>query len=103
MKPSVVYPRILSADEKKAVLTLDNLDNLSLSARYYVISNVVKKLKKQLENVPKDKLHKKDEYGRTLLETIEIYKELCDSLHVKIAGIKEAVISDDDNTNDLKT
>lgn len=101
LKPSIKSPRILTPKEKIAVLTLDNFDNLSISTRHYVICNVVEKLNKQLENMSNEKLQKVDEYGRTLLETLEIYQKLCHSLYKRIAGIKEAVIFDDENTTDI--
>lgn len=103
LKQSIRANRTLDAKEKKSVFSLDNFDNLSLSARHYVISNVVAKLKKQLENVSKDNLKEVDEHGQTFLETLEIYQKLYDSLHKRVMGIKEAVSTIDDITTDVKT
>lgn len=103
LKQSIRAYRTLDAKEKKSVFSLDNFDNLSLSARHYVISNVVAKLKKQLEHVSNENLQEVDEHGRTFLETLEIYQKLDDSLHKRIMGIKEAVSTIDDIATDVKT
>lgn len=90
LKPSTVFPRILTSEERKVVFTIDNFDNLSLSGRFYVINDFVNKLEQQLENMSDDQLQQRDTFGRTPVETLDIYKGLRDCLSRKIAEIKSA-------------
>lgn len=88
LKPSSTFPRILTSEERKAVFTIENFDNLSLTGRFYVINEIVNKLEQQLEHLSEDKLQQKDEFGRTPIETLDIYKRLKECLGRKITAIK---------------
>lgn len=87
LKPSTISHH-LTESEKNAVLTIENFDNLSLSARYYVINEYVLKLEKYMKNLSEDQLQQKDEYARTPIETLEIYKKLRETLSRRITEIK---------------
>ncbi|CAH0552586.1 unnamed protein product [Brassicogethes aeneus] len=82
--PSENNPRILTNREKNALLTLDNFDNLSLPARYYVLQLQLQNLEEYAKNAPKEKLNKCDKFGRTPLETLKVYKELVSCLKMLV-------------------
>nr|CAI5822272.1 unnamed protein product [Callosobruchus analis] len=88
LSPSSDFPRILSPEERKKVLRLDNFDNLSLSARYCVIKEEVELLEKSIDTLPDHELTAKDEFGRTPKETLEIYRKLEQTLKRRIEEIK---------------
>lgn len=91
LKPSNESPRILNPTERTAVLNLQNFDNLSLAARYYVINSLIEKMEKQLQYMPDKQLQQKDEYDRTLMDTLNIYKILSRSLSKRLNEINLTV------------
>lgn len=99
LKPSNESPRVLTPTERTAVLNIQNFDNLSLAARYYVINSLIKKMEKQLEYMSDEQLQQKDEYERTLMDTLNIYKILSNSLSKRLTeinlSVSELMFSDD--------
>ncbi|KAG5894082.1 hypothetical protein JTB14_003939 [Gonioctena quinquepunctata] len=91
LKKSSEYPRELTEEEKVAVLTLSNFDNLSLVARLYVLKNQVDNLERDLENKSKSELLIEDEFGRNPLETLEIYRRLRDALKKHLEDISNGL------------
>lgn len=87
LKPSKASPRVLTLAERTAVLNLQNFDNLSLAARYYVINRLIVNMENQLAAMSEEQLKQKDEYERTLLDTLKIYKKLSSSLSKRLTEI----------------
>ncbi|XP_056641564.1 uncharacterized protein LOC130448297 [Diorhabda sublineata] len=88
IEKSTKKPRILTTDEKRKVLTLENFDNLSLAGRYYVLKTHVGDLEDYLSTKSDSELNTRDKYGRTPLKTLEIYKKLTEAVKNRIEEIK---------------
>lgn len=86
--PSSDFPRVLTKEEKKKLLTMENFDNLSVAGRYYVLQSLVNDLEEYVRSVSPQKLQEKDEYGRTVIRTLEIYKKLAESVRNHLQEIK---------------
>lgn len=78
----------LTDKDKQAVLRIDNFDNLSLSARYYVLQHLVDSLERQIQNLSDTEINKKDQYGRTPAQTLLIYQELLATLGTRIKEVR---------------
>ncbi|KAL3277346.1 hypothetical protein HHI36_012697 [Cryptolaemus montrouzieri] len=76
IQPSPDYNRILSEDEKSELLSIQNLDNLSMLARYWVLKSQLEYLEYSVLSLSEEELLKKDIYNRTIGETVGIYKRL---------------------------
>lgn len=70
------------------LLSLDNFDNLSLTARYGVIEKHVLNMEEYLKNASEEEHNKKDEFGRTPIQTLAIYMKLRDALKTRLEEIK---------------
>lgn len=86
IEPSSELYRKLTDSEKSKLLTMENMQNLSLSARYWVCLSQLQYIETKIINSSEDELQEKDQYGRTLQETATIYKELLSTLSFKING-----------------
>nr|XP_023024909.1 uncharacterized protein LOC111512979 [Leptinotarsa decemlineata] len=84
---SVKNSQLLSEKEKQKVLTLDNFDNLSLVARFNVLKKQVENLEVDFKNKNERELNLRDEFGRTPLETLDIYRRLQDAVKNRIDSI----------------
>lgn len=87
------YYRVLSEDEKSAVLSIKNFDNLSLAARYIVIKSHLDHLESKIPTLCREEFFEKDSNGRTIRENIKIYKRL---LRVLSGLVKEKYCYDSD-------
>lgn len=100
---SVVNRKILTKEEKQTLLSLDNFDNLSLAGRYYVLKNHVDDLEDYLKNRTEDELSSRDAYGRTPVETLEVYRRLSEAVKKRIEEIKYSTLDDHkDNSKERK-
>ncbi|KAJ8968836.1 hypothetical protein NQ317_005304 [Molorchus minor] len=97
--PSTLFPRILSKKEKEKLLTLENFENLSLAARYFVLQNHVQDLENYVKTAPKDLLTEQDEFHRTPLQTLEIYKKLSHAVLNRLQEIKYSLENETDKEN----
>ncbi|XP_018573635.1 uncharacterized protein LOC108912740 [Anoplophora glabripennis] len=84
-------PRVLTKLEKEKLLTLENFDNLSLAGRYYVLQNIVSDLQKYVKNATPKELQDRDEYGRTVLQTLKIYEKLTAVVKNRLQEIKSSL------------
>ncbi|CAG9832646.1 unnamed protein product [Diabrotica balteata] len=91
LEKSATKSRVLTKQEKQNVLALDNFDNLSLVGRYYVLKMQVESLEKYFEGKNVADLNRKDKYGRTFLQTLEIYKRLSERVKNRIEEIKSSL------------
>ncbi|CAG9856461.1 unnamed protein product [Phyllotreta striolata] len=98
LEDSKTHPRILTNEEKRKVLTLDNFDNLSLVARYYVLKNHVKDLEEYIKDKSEEELSNKDNYGRTPEMTLILYRKLADAVRKRIEEIKSSLTDETDVT-----
>lgn len=87
MKPSKDIPRILNSEEEKAVLKIENLGVLDLEARYSLFSYYIEQMETQIKSNRPEENEKKDFYGNTPLETLDVYKNLVCALDKRICDM----------------
>ncbi|XP_044756284.1 uncharacterized protein LOC123314901 [Coccinella septempunctata] len=90
------FHRVLSEEEKSALMSIKNFENLSMPARYIVIKSHLEHLESTIPTLLKDELFEKDSHGRTIRETIKIYKRL---LRVIGGLVKREYCYDSDDEN----
>ncbi|KAF7268895.1 hypothetical protein GWI33_017997 [Rhynchophorus ferrugineus] len=73
LKPTKHIPRILNSDEEKAVLKIENLE-----------------MEKQIKSNTSEENEKKDFYGNTPLETLNMYKNLVSALEKRICELSSS-------------
>lgn len=76
LQPSEANPRLLTKEEKEAVLTLNNSPNLSIPMRYYVLRTLMKKKKRLIKQANEEELLKIDEFGVTLKNSYKLLKAI---------------------------
>ncbi|XP_050511985.1 uncharacterized protein LOC114346541 [Diabrotica virgifera virgifera] len=91
LEKSATKSRVLTKEEKRNVLSLDNFDNLSMVGRYFVLKTHVESLEKYFEGKNVAELNRKDKYGRTSLQTLDIYKRLSERVKNRIEEIKSSL------------
>lgn len=74
----------LTDKDKELLLSMENFDNLSLAARYYVLKMQIEKLNEFIAKACQSKLMQKDKFGRTPIDTLETYQKLANALENKI-------------------
>ncbi|CAG9764343.1 unnamed protein product [Ceutorhynchus assimilis] len=87
LKPLDACPRMLTKKEQDQVMTVENFENLDLTARYLVLQAHMKELEKQVESNSSIKNSELDEFGRTPVETLHIFKKLASALSRRIDEI----------------
>ncbi|XP_066139038.1 general transcription factor 3C polypeptide 6 [Euwallacea fornicatus] len=85
--PSNNHPRKLTDEEKKEVLTIENFENLDLPARNAVLQAHKYELEKQIHSNTEEENKIIDEFGRTPLETLDVYEKLLTALRLRIENI----------------
>lgn len=78
------FPRVLSDNERKRVLTIENFEYLNLTARYLVILHLREELEKQINSNSIEENSKKDEFSHSPIETLNIFHKLLSSLKKRI-------------------
>lgn len=71
---SELKPRLLTEDEKKSLLTLENSQNLSIPMRYCVLRAIMKKKKRLIKQATDEELSKIDEFGVRLKDSYKLLK-----------------------------
>ncbi|CAG9822912.1 unnamed protein product [Phaedon cochleariae] len=94
------HPREMSQVERDRILTLENFDNLSIAARYYVLNKQVEDLETYIKTLPETEACQGDEYGRTPLETLDIYRQLRGDVRKRIEDIKVSLEEEKENDED---
>ncbi|XP_066256711.1 uncharacterized protein [Euwallacea similis] len=85
--PSNNHPRKLTDEEKRKVLTIENFENLDLPARSAVLQAHKYELEKQIQSNTDEENKIIDEFGRTPLETLDVYEKLLTGLRLRIEDI----------------
>lgn len=87
LPPKDNQPKLLTDAEKKAVLTIENFENLDLPARLLVLTAQMKEMETQIELNTAEQNNEQDEFGRSPLETLSIYQRLINALQKRIQEI----------------
>lgn len=86
LSPADVNPRTKS-DKDKIIMNVENFENLDLRARYSVLVSHMEELQKQVSSNTPEQNNMKDQFGRTPVDTLEIFKRLKLSLEQRIQEI----------------
>lgn len=89
LQPSEENPRILTKEEKEAVLTLGNSQNLSIPMRYCVLRALIKKKKRYIKQATEEDLQKIDEFGVTVIHSYKLLKAVANDLKAYILKNKK--------------
>ncbi|XP_050308152.1 uncharacterized protein LOC126744684 [Anthonomus grandis grandis] len=90
LSPSKSHPRVLTEEEKTKLMRIENFENLDLTARYSVISMYIEELELHISRNTPEQNAAKDEFGRSPVETLEIFRRLAAALEKRIEEINTA-------------
>ncbi|RZC39125.1 TFIIIC sub6 domain containing protein [Asbolus verrucosus] len=91
--PSVDLNRVLTKEEQNKVFTIDNLENLSIPARYLVLKECVSRTEELIESTSTEELKETDENGRTIKDICDIFRKLVRALEYTMVQTSESDIS----------
>ena len=77
---------VLTKDEQKRILNVDNFENLSIPARYLVLKECVSQIEDLIESTSGEELKECDENGRTIVDICATFRRLVRALEVTMGG-----------------
>lgn len=89
--PFSEFPKHITHQERNALISMTNFQNLNLAARYYCICTQIDQLHKTINTSPPSKLLIKDEHGRNVYETYQLYKKLKTLVENRINEIRTSL------------